>query len=46
MVSHFKEVEIEQADFEDQVHHVKKWWSTDRFNLVKRSYTAEDGKLF
>jgi len=37
----------EQAYFEQEVSNVKQWWKKDRFRLVTRPYTAEDGiRLF
>ena len=32
----------EDALFEQQVQHVKQWWSTPRYKGVKRPYSAED----
>ena len=34
-------VQSEQSQFDQEVAEVKKWWSSDRFKGVKRSYTAE-----
>ncbi|KAI8854747.1 Pyruvate/Phosphoenolpyruvate kinase-like domain-containing protein [Chytridium lagenaria] len=35
----------EQRIFEEQVSQVKSWFKSDRFKLVTRPYTAEDGAL-
>lgn len=35
-------IKNEQKQFDLQVALVKKWWCTDRFQLVERPYSAED----
>lgn len=32
----------EDALFDQQVENVKKWWSTERYDGIKRPYSAED----
>lgn len=32
----------EDALFQEQVQQVQQWWSSDRYNGIKRPYTAED----
>lgn len=39
MVSEF--LQQEEREFQQQVDQLKQWWSSDRFRLVKRPYTAE-----
>ena len=33
----------EDQEFAAEVEQVKNWWKTDRFKLVTRAYSAEDG---
>ncbi|CAO3689892.1 unnamed protein product [Umbelopsis vinacea] len=34
-------IQQEEQEFQQQVEQLKQWWSSDRFRLVKRPYTAE-----
>ena len=35
----------EERIFQEQVQAVKTWWKSDRFKLVTRPYTAEEGRI-
>lgn len=36
-------IQEEERIFREQVQQVQQWWKKDRFRLVTRPYTAEDG---
>jgi hypothetical protein len=38
-------IQEEQNEFTEQVSLVQKWWKSERFALVDRPYSAEDGSL-
>ena len=35
----------EQKAYEHEVDAIKKWWKSDRFRLIHRPYSAEDGEF-
>ena len=41
-----KALQEEERIFQQEVAAVKNWFKSDRFSLVTRPYTAEDGKSF
>lgn len=38
-----QQLKEEQQVFDQEVNQVKTWWKKDRFKLVTRPYTAEEG---